>query len=62
MKPAKRKLSVMDVMEIRESARKREELRQRAGRLSNSALAERFGVHQRNIEKILRGDTWGWLE
>ena len=53
-----RKLTPVAVAEIREAARLREDLRQRASRLSNAALAERYGVHQRNIEKVVAGDTW----
>ena len=53
-----RKLTPVAIIEIREAVRLREELRKRASRLSNAALAERYGVHQRNIEKVVAGDTW----
>lgn len=62
MKPAKRKLTLCDVHEIRDAERLREDLRKRASRLSNARLAERYGVHQRTIEKVLSGETWAWAE
>ena len=62
MKPAPRKLTPDEVLSIRDSVRLREELRQRANRLSNASLAERFGVHQRTIENVISGYTWGWLQ
>jgi hypothetical protein len=62
MKPAKRKLTLCEVQEIREAERLREDLRKRASRLSNARLAERYGVHQRTVEKVLAGETWAWVE
>ena len=59
---APRKLTAEAVQEIREAARLRDELRSRANRLSNESLAERYGTHQRNIEKILSYETWRWLK
>ena len=56
-----RVLTPIAVVEIREAVRLREELRQRANRLSNEALAERYGTHPRNIEKVISGETWRWV-
>lgn len=62
MKPAKRKLTACDVQMIREAVTLRDTLRERASRLSNAALAKRFGVHECTVEKVISGNTWGWLE
>jgi len=59
---AKRKLTLDDVMMIREAVKQREDLRRRASRLSNQALADRLGVHRRTVEKAVAGETWGWSE
>ena len=49
----------LDVAEIRSAARQRQSLRQYiAANLSNAALAKKFGVHERTIEKILSRETW----
>ena len=75
-----RKLTPAAIIEIREAVRLREELRQRASRLSNAApmhavalrqrasrlsnaaLAERYGVHIRTIDKAVTGDTWASVQ
>ena len=52
------KLVPEDVIAIREAVEKREELRQYIKQnLSNEALAERFNVHVRTIEKAMRYET-----
>ena len=49
----------LDVAEIRSAARQRQSLRSHiASNLSNAALAKKFGVHERTIEKILSRETW----
>lgn len=53
-----RKLTPAAIIEIREAVRLREDLSKRASRLSNAALAEQYGVHQRNVEKVINGETW----
>ena len=53
------KLMPLDVAEIRSAARQRQSLRSYiASNLSNAALAKKFGVHERTIEKILSRETW----
>ena len=47
------KLTPEDVAQIRQLKTLRDDLRARASRLSNDALAEMFGVHRRTIEKVL---------
>lgn len=53
------KLMPLDVMAIRSAARQRESLKQHIREhLSNDALARKFGVHRRTIEKVLAYETW----
>jgi len=58
---APRKLTVDDIHFIREAVRQRDDLRKRASRLSNRALAKRFGVHHRTVEKVVQGNSWLWV-
>lgn len=56
------KLMDLDVGEIRSAAKQRENLRKYIkDNLSNEALAKKFGVHIRNIEKIVTYQTWNHL-
>ena len=56
------KLMPLDVAEIRSAARQREKLREYINsNLSNAALAAKFGVHVRNIEKVLSRETWSHI-
>lgn len=52
------KLSESDVRLIRELIKHREELKAKAKNLNDSAIAEKFGVHRRTIERISQGETW----
>jgi hypothetical protein len=52
------KLNDDDIRLIRECVAERERLRQEANRLSNEALAEKFGVHHRTIERITGRRGW----
>lgn len=53
------KLMPLDVAEIRSAARQRENLRTYIrDNLSNAALAEKFCVHERTIEKVLSRESW----
>jgi predicted DNA-binding transcriptional regulator YafY len=47
-----------DVETIRALVTEREKLRRRAACLTNQALAEKFGVHVRTIERVLARETW----
>ena len=52
------KLLPLDIGEIRSAARQRQKLREHiANNLSNDALAKKFGVHSRTIEKVLSYET-----
>lgn len=56
------KLMPLEVAEIRSAARQREKLRSHIkDNLSNSALAAKFGVHERSIEKILSRESWSHI-
>jgi DNA invertase Pin-like site-specific DNA recombinase len=56
------KLTDDDVLAIRAAQKERDAQRQRiATELSNAALARRFGVHVRTVEKVLQRDTWAHL-
>lgn len=53
------KLQEDGVEAIRSAARQRENLRQHIrDNLSNEALARKFGVHVRTIEKVLSAESW----
>lgn len=56
------KLADADVLAIRAAQAQREDLisfiREN---LSNAALAEKFGVHRRTIEKVTMRETWAQL-
>lgn len=54
------KLTPLEVEAIRSAAIQRERLREHIrNNLSNEALAREFGVHVRNIEKVLSREIWG---
>lgn len=54
------KLLELEVAAIRSAATQRENLRRYIREnLSNEALAEKFGVHVRTVEKVLRHESWG---
>lgn len=56
------KLVDLDVIAIRSAQRQRNALLAHIkNKLSNAALARQFGVHPRNIEKILRRETWSHI-
>jgi DNA-binding transcriptional regulator YiaG len=53
------KLTDEDVLTIRAAQQERDARRLRIEQeLSNAALARRFGVHVRTIEKVLQRDSW----
>jgi hypothetical protein len=53
------KLCPDDVHAIRSAVRQRDGLREHIrNNLSNQALADKFGVHRRTIEKIVQLHTW----
>ncbi len=59
---ATRKLTAEDVALIRQAhEHKQQEIRRLNETLSAKALAEKFGVHHRTIEKVLNYETWRHL-
>ena len=56
------KLTDDDVRSIREMMTERSELYRRAASLSNRAIAAKFDVHVRTIDRISNGETWGHVE
>lgn len=56
------KLLDLDVIAIRSAVVQRQNLRNHiAQNLSNEALAQKFGVHVRTIEKVTQRETWGHI-
>lgn len=55
------KLNEEQVSEILYSVDLRNRLRERASTLSNKALAKKYGVHYRTIERVVQGETWGYV-
>ena len=53
------KLTADDVRMIRALVAERDRMDERRRALTNAAIAEKFGLHVRTIEKVIRGETWG---
>lgn len=51
-------LTDADVVLIREAVNERRRLLDEASRLSDRALAEKFGVHKNTIWKVAHGPGW----
>ena len=57
------KLTPAEVQEIRKAKENRLDLMAHISEtLSNSALAEKYGVHPRTIEKVLSYETWSHIK
>ena len=57
------KLTPAEVQEIRQAKESRLDLMAHISEtLSNSALAEKYGVHPRTIEKVLSYETWSHIK
>lgn len=57
------KLTIAEVLEIRQAKENRLDLMAHiAETLSNAALAEKYGVHQRTIEKVLSYESWSHIK
>jgi hypothetical protein len=52
------KLTESDVLLIRSLVEHREHLKDQARMLTNQRIAEKFGVHQRTIDRITAGESW----
>lgn len=53
------KLDESDVVLIRQLVEERDALKRRLGSLTNAAIAEKFGVHCRTIDRVTAGEGWG---
>jgi len=47
-----------DVRLIHEAVEERQRLREQANQLSNQALAQKLGVHQRTVDKVVQRRSW----
>jgi hypothetical protein len=57
------RLIAADVKEIRRAVQQREELRRYiAENLTNTALARRFGVHVRTIDRVTQFENWSHVK
>jgi len=56
------KLTNDDVLMIRELVGYRDELKKKAADLTNKKLAEKFGVHNRTIDRITAGGAWSHVQ
>ena len=57
------KLTPAEVQEIRQAKENRLDLMAHISEtLSNAALAEKYGVHPRTIEKVLSYETWSHIK
>lgn len=52
------KLNEIDVQLVLDLVLEREALKKQLKCLTNEALAEKFGVHQRTIDRITAGESW----
>jgi len=52
------RLNEEDVSFILQLIREREDLKARAKELTNTKIAEKFGVHFRTIDRISAGESW----
>ena len=56
------KLTDDDVRNIRALVEYREKVKRELAGLTNAALAEKFDIHTRSIEKIVARETWGHVQ
>lgn len=52
------KLNEHDIKNIRQIVADREQLRKALSCMTNAALAEKYGVHYRTIDRITAGENW----
>ena len=52
------KLTDSDVRLIRQLVEERESLKRQLKTLTNAAIAEKFDVHQKTIDKVTCGESW----
>ena len=56
------KLTEDDVRLINQFVAEREQLKARLKGMTNQAIADKFQVHRRTIDKITSGETWGHVD
>ena len=56
------KLTEHDVQLVLELVLHRDDLKNQLRCLTNKSIAEKFGVHQRTIERITSGGGWGHVD
>lgn len=56
------KLNENDIKNIRQIVLDREQMRKALSAMSNAALAEKFNVHYRTIDRITAGENWSHVE
>lgn len=52
------KLTESDIELIRLILQEREIMKNQLKQITNKSLAEKFGVHQRTIDKVVVGESW----
>lgn len=55
----KTKLTESKVREILRTVEKRDKMRAELKTMTNKAMAEKYGVHERTVDKAVAGFTWG---
>ena len=53
------KLTEADVVLIRQIVEEREDMKRQLRWMTNAALARKFGVHLRTIDRVVNGENWG---
>jgi hypothetical protein len=53
------KLKEDDIRLINEFVAEREQMKAKLRGMTNQAIAEKFDVHRRTIDRITSGETWG---
>lgn len=56
------KLNEHDIKNIRKIVADREHMRKSLSSMTNAALAEKYGVHYRTIDRITAGENWSHVE
>jgi hypothetical protein len=56
------KLTEADVLLIRKIVEERERTKQQLKYVTNAALARKFGVSLRAMDRVVTGETWGHVE
>ncbi len=52
------KLNEVLVRRILKTVQRRDQLKKRLAKLTNDAIAKKYGVHRRTIDRITAGENW----